>query len=489
MLARKGAFCWSMASVSRPRQRPRRPLNGLHKAAFLGSTKCLVGLLSSGWIDIEQGDSKGCTPLMIASSRGHSQAVRILLNKGANVSAVADDGGTPLHFSAQDGHLAITKMLVKAGADLEAAISDQGATPLHVAANRGHSEVMSVLIDAGANPDSRRLDGVTPLFMVAQDGHNDAVKVLLRAKANPLLSWAGIGSGVLAAPLDVAAERGHSGVVRELVQQVGIEGCGGASGGLQALSMAASRHHLDIMALLTDAGVVDTGSVLLDAVGYGREASVKFLLQQRKGDEAAYVNYRDGLGIPILLHAIGLTEVPIPPPRIVRLLVDAGVDTTLAVRTTNTEGEVVFNGTPLAIVSSMLRAKVVGGKQGATKGQFHKLERIRRLLSRVEAVHAISLLWPVDIPPMIGATEKGIPTASRRVAASTPLTRMLPILRRRAKRPAVVLAALSRWVVRWYCVHDLWHGSFVEEERDRDDVSVAAAVTGLFDRCWTRRQE
>ncbi len=404
-----------------------------------------MALLSDGSIHIDQGNMNGGTPLMIASFKGHSGAVRILLKKGANVSIPADYGLTALHISAKQGHLAVSRMLVEAGADLEAATSDLGDTPLHMAAERGHHEVMSMLIEAGANPDHRRWEGATPLFMAAQNGHTKAVKVLLRAKADPLLPsasstaqhWTSSRAQHIV-PLDVAAKIGNSEVVRELLQKVGIEGCGGVGGGVYALCLATTEQHLDIMALLTDAGVVDNGISLAAATEGGQETSVKFLLQQNKGD--AYVNSRGGT--PLLL-ALGFGGISSPSPRMVRLLVEAGVDTTSAVRVTNTRVEVGVNGTPLVVVSHVLREKKIAGKD-ATEEQLHRLEGIRRLLLRVEAVHAVSFLWPVGIPSMIGTAEEG---TNRKKSASTPLRMVLPILRRRARRPRVLLAALVRWVV------------------------------------------
>ena len=89
--------------------------------------------LSEGSIDIDQGNPQGWTPLIVASGMDYSRAVRILLNKGANVSIMTDGGVTALLLSAQKGHL-------------EANTSGGSATPLHLAAEYGHSEVMSMLI-------------------------------------------------------------------------------------------------------------------------------------------------------------------------------------------------------------------------------------------------------------------------------------------------------------------------------------------------------
>lgn len=177
--------------------------------------------------------------------------------------------------------------------------------------------------------------------------------------------------------LDVAATNGKADAVRELTRQVGIQGCGGPSGGVKALTLAAWQHVHGLVAL-TDAGVVDTGRVLTNAAEHGREASVKFLLQQQEGktcDGGAYVNSLSRFCPTPLFYAMGFSGAP--NPRIVCLLVDAGADTT------STEplmggGRVVFNDTPVAFADLSLRQKTVN-RQPATESQLQLLEAIRRL--------------------------------------------------------------------------------------------------------------
>lgn len=48
---------------------------------------------------------------------------------------------------------------------------------------------------------------------------------------------------------------------------MGIEGCGGPSGGVFALLLAAKGRRVGIMAVLTEAGAVDTGEALNTAAG------------------------------------------------------------------------------------------------------------------------------------------------------------------------------------------------------------------------------
>ena len=420
-------------------------MNALHHAARDGSPKRTMAVLSQRVIDIDEGDRKGYTALMFAAFFGYAQVVTILLEKGANVFIVNDDGFTALHVSAQGGHLAVTKLLVKAGADLEAAVSH---TPLQLAAEGGYSEVMRVLIEAGAKPNSRLSDGSTSLYTAAFEGHVGAVKVLLRAGANPLLTFSS-PSGPRLLPLDAAAREGHSEVVDLLIQEYGIEGCGGVSGGVDALAGAAENKHVEILRILTSAGVVDTGKALVDAAASACASSVKFLLQQERranGRGVAYPDTRHRNGSTPLV--LSLQACRPCSPRIARLFVDAGADTASAFRLTDGISMEIFNDTPLALVDMYIFGKTEKASE-TTESELNSLEASRRLLMRVEAVHALSWLWPSDDPSITHAgAARGTTSKGKAKKVSTPLLSMLPIVRRRVRRPKVLLAALFRWVMR-----------------------------------------
>lgn len=424
---------------------PRGPWTELHHAVC-DSVERTAAALSTGEIDVDQANMQGQTPLMLAVFQGHARMVGLLLNKGASVSRVEDDGYTALHVSAQQGHPAVTKLLVEAGADLEARGSTAGCTPLGIAADRGHSEVMSILIEAGANPNHCRIsEGVTPLYSAADNGHVDAVKLLLRAKANPLLV-ARPSLDSTAVPLDVAAQNGHLGVVRELIRERGIKGCGGASGGVDALAVAVHEKQVEIMEILTNAGVVDTGLALLAAAEIGFESAVKFLLRQMKwttrGERAAYLNTLGRTGQTPLFAAILKTSFS--SARIVRLLVDAGADAKSPVLLGPKEGEVFFYDTALALVTRFLPNKGNEGDQTSTEEERNSLEASRRLLLRLEAVHATSWLWTRGTR---GAASSALAAAGGGATRSQmiPVISMLSILRQRARRPRVLLAAVFRW--------------------------------------------
>ncbi|CAM9291236.1 unnamed protein product [Ectocarpus sp. 8 AP-2014] len=377
---------------------------------------------------------------MLAALVGHSHIVKILLKKGANVPMVDKRGVAALHAGAQEGHVTAVELLAKAGADPDA-MTSKGATPLHMAAERGHSEVVRALIEAGANPDSRMTNGGTPLYIAAQGGHLGVMRELLRGKADPLLNQVQ-AHGSASVALDIAAQSGHSDVVRELNHKRGIQGCDAYNAGKQALRVAASGQHLDVMAILTAAGVVDDGMALLEAARSGCDASIKHLLRQRhkesKGSvDFAYVNTRGPDGHTPLF--CGVRWCSPHAPRIVRLLIDAGADATSPIRLTNSKGQLAFMGTPLVFTTSRIRCKVVAFGTPATEEHLHRLEAIRRLLLRVKAVHAVSWLWPTDAFFIGDAAESGPQPPL------PPLRLVLPILKRQTVRRGGLAATLVRF--------------------------------------------
>lgn len=128
---------------------------------------------------------------------------------------------------------------------------------------------------------------------------------MLRAKTDPLLTATNAAGAFV--PLDVAARCGHSELVPELIQQRSTGGCGGASGGVSALEAAAelTTNYVDAMAVLMHAGVVDCGSALVTGAAFGREVSVRYLLQRNKekatGNGAYDGAYADACNILFLL--------------------------------------------------------------------------------------------------------------------------------------------------------------------------------------------
>ncbi|CAM9607045.1 unnamed protein product, partial [Ectocarpus fasciculatus] len=337
---------------------------------------------------------------MYATDEGCSRVVRILLDNGAKINLVADGGFDALSRAAMGGHLGVVKALLTAGANLEGITASLSVTPLHLAVAFGHTEVVSELIEEGANPNARRpRDGGTALALASSGGYVGIVKLLLRAKADPSLGRT-TPSGRIFVPLDDAAQEGHSDVVRELLQQVGINGCCALHSGRNALSLAATYQHLGIMAMLVDAGVVDAGEALICAARTGHEASVKFLLERQGMVNTMgivdYVNARNSRGVTPLFGSVDVYADQVCSLRIMRLFLNAGADATSAILLTNPAHQIIMFDDILDLTTDLLCANIDGGGKPATDEQRHRLEAARRLLLQVEAVHAVSWLWASD---------------------------------------------------------------------------------------------
>ena len=94
------------------------------------------------------------TPLHTACTAQRTDMATFLLEKGADIEAIADDQVTPLHCSAQLGSLPMVKLLVEHGANLSAKTA-YGSPPLFEAASGGHLECVRYLVEAGADINQR----------------------------------------------------------------------------------------------------------------------------------------------------------------------------------------------------------------------------------------------------------------------------------------------------------------------------------------------
>jgi ankyrin repeat protein len=75
----------------------------------------------------------GDTPLIIAAGWGKSDAVRLLLDAGADVDATGEDHQTALHRAIESGVPEVVELLINSGARIDAK-DDHGNTPMTLAA-------------------------------------------------------------------------------------------------------------------------------------------------------------------------------------------------------------------------------------------------------------------------------------------------------------------------------------------------------------------
>ena len=111
----------------------------------------------------------GFTPLHLATANGNDDTVQALLEAGAPVDAVCDEGLTPLLAASQHGYTSTCRLLCEHGADVERQAS-HGVRAIHLAAAEGHTETVQALLEAGADADRPTDEGYTPLEFAALHG-------------------------------------------------------------------------------------------------------------------------------------------------------------------------------------------------------------------------------------------------------------------------------------------------------------------------------
>ncbi|KAK5637257.1 hypothetical protein RRF57_012969 [Xylaria bambusicola] len=182
------------------------------------ASRCGLMSMLSAYLDrlddptakIDPKDEYKRTPLLYAAERGHTAAVEVLLEKGADPDSKDENNRTPLLYTAERGHITAVKMLLEKGANPDSK-DVQSRTPLLYAAARGHEAVVEVLLGK-ANINTRDEIGATSLHWAVWKGHEVVILRLLKSAADIEVKDEGGGT-----PLAWAIERGFENSIRMLL--------------------------------------------------------------------------------------------------------------------------------------------------------------------------------------------------------------------------------------------------------------------------------
>lgn len=170
-----------------PDTRDPRGHTGLFLALRDGSLKVANALVDWPKTNVETRTAQDESPLMMAALKGHTQLVRKLIERNADVNKT---GWTPLHYAATNGHLAIIELLLENHAYIDAE-SPNGTTPLMMAAHYGTPAAVRLLLEAGADPTLKNQLGMTAFDFAMRANRQDAAELIsaqLR-RAQPKGKW------------------------------------------------------------------------------------------------------------------------------------------------------------------------------------------------------------------------------------------------------------------------------------------------------------
>lgn len=302
----------------------------LHWAAYRDVVP-LASLLIDAGAAVDAANDYGVTPLALACENGSAPMVARLLDAGANPDLARMTGETPLMTCARTGRLETVGALIAAGADPNAAEMARGQTALMWAAGEAHTEVVRALIDAGADVHVRSRGGFTPLLIAARADAPALAGLLMDAGAD-----VNAASPDGMTPLVVATLRGHASLAISLLEHGADPNA--AAPGYTALHWAAGSWHTELTGDLRGIAVErDTEWASLNGVRAGRLLLVEALLARGADPNVRLAEHPPQFGFasqrfrvslagatPFLLASMDANV------EVMRALVDAGADTTLA---------------------------------------------------------------------------------------------------------------------------------------------------------------
>ena len=128
---------------------------------------------------IESKNRHGCTPLMHAALYADPELVAMLLDLGADVNALDDDGMTALMYAIAD--VRKVKLLLAKGANVSQQSKLGRNAFLLASAYAGNSAVIEALLNAGGDVRYSDKRGWTAVVLAARTGDRDLVQQLLDA--------------------------------------------------------------------------------------------------------------------------------------------------------------------------------------------------------------------------------------------------------------------------------------------------------------------
>ncbi len=181
----------------------------LHYTVIVNRKEATRFLISKG-STVDARDKNKWTPLYLACVNDHPKMVELLVNRGANVNP--EVGPSPLVGAVMDGHTQVVRVLLEKKVLVHGSHGD-ATTPLHIAAEKGYADIVKLLLEKNATPNRKDSKGKTPLYYAIYNDHFHVIQELVDKGVNVNQE---IPEGTL---LHLAAQRGYVGAASVLIQK------------------------------------------------------------------------------------------------------------------------------------------------------------------------------------------------------------------------------------------------------------------------------
>ena len=118
------------------------------------------------------------TDIFIESAAGNTESVRQFIRDRVDINAINRHGHRALMLAAHQGHIATVEALIESGADIDATHTVSGNTALIGAAFQGEKAMVELLIRLGADKLKTNLQGKTAYDIAVQAGRTEIAELL-----------------------------------------------------------------------------------------------------------------------------------------------------------------------------------------------------------------------------------------------------------------------------------------------------------------------
>ncbi len=221
-----------------------------------------ISLVQTNIEDNSSRESTGLFALSLASCKGNTAIVDLLLKKGASVDLQDSEGVTSLMQASYCGHIETTSSLLQNLQD------KKGWPALMFAVTQNQESIAVLLARKQALINHQDAFGTSSLMLSCLFGHESMTKFLLRHDADTNLQNS---EGVTA--LMIASSIGNKGIA-ELLINAGAELNTVLNTGLTALTVALSKGHTAVSELLIEFGAEEKGNAALSHLKIPTSATV-----------------------------------------------------------------------------------------------------------------------------------------------------------------------------------------------------------------------
>ncbi len=233
------------------------------------------------------GHSEDLTPFLRAAADGNEEAVKTLIDEGADVNEFLHGEGTALYLALQHSNHEVAKLLLEESADPNLGSRSDGY-PIMMAIAAGDIDLVRLLIEKGADVNRELPVDGSALIYACKYGNLPIVQLLVDAGADIDMSVKGDGN-----PLIMASKGGHLKIVEYFVKK-GVDVNYEVVGDEVPLINASEQGHLEVVKYLIANGAdvnkvckekIQDGSIrirtaLKMAKKKGHDAVVKYLLEK-----------------------------------------------------------------------------------------------------------------------------------------------------------------------------------------------------------------